>query len=364
MGSEMCIRDSDISDLTQLRISTKNIESNDIAVKGKLIVEKLKQPAGYLRPKSYATPEYVMLDRQTYKALWPYEPYLDEADVTTWPITQAVINTVTTSGINDLNKLAGSRLTPGMYRIIFIPEGQERPDDKNAFYLNVPTDRERKLLEPGIHDLFAMTVAKSSYTPDNNAMLYALANNPSGKVFMNASRNGKTIWQKWVNASNVATEMMKLSRTYLGGIAISAFATGYNTHDTRSQLINIPWTEKELNIQLVTFRDKLQPGSDESWQLKISGPNKDKVNAEVLASMYDQSLDVFAKSPYEKISFPTATITKNYSPVAAGAFNYSVIEQRSAPAENFEPSYIKFRPELVDRYYLIRYSYYLSLIRI
>ncbi len=43
----------------------------------------------------------------------------------------------------------------------------------------------------------------------------------------------------------------------------------------------------------LTFRDKLQPGTDETWSFKIKGPKGDKVTAELLASMYDASLDQF-----------------------------------------------------------------------
>ena len=37
----------------------------------------------------------------------------------------------------------------------------------------------------------------------------------------------------------------------------------------------------------------MQPGSDETWSFKITGENKEKATAEVLASMYDASLDQF-----------------------------------------------------------------------
>src|SRR6185295_1021188 len=38
---------------------------------------------------------------------------------------------------------------------------------------------------------------------------------------------------------------------------------------------------------------KLKPGSKEEWRLKINAKNGDKVAAEMVASMYDASLDAF-----------------------------------------------------------------------
>src|SRR5690606_38410169 len=55
---------------------------------------------------------------------------------------------------------------------------------------------------------------------------------------------------------------------------------------------------KDLRIETVTFRDKLQPNSKEKWTVKILGNDNEKINAEVLANMYDMSLDQFAKNQY------------------------------------------------------------------
>ena len=55
----------------------------------------------------------------------------------------------------------------------------------------------------------------------------------------------------------------------------------------------MPWSNKELKIDYATFRDKTLPGSNEKWTIKISGAKGDKVAAEMLASMYDASLDQF-----------------------------------------------------------------------
>lgn len=72
----------------------------------------------------------------------------------------------------------------------------------------------------------------------------------------------------------------------------------YNDVQTVSKDISILSDKKPLKIELVTFRDKLQPNSKEKWTVKISGEDKEKVTAEVLANMYDQSLDQFAANSY------------------------------------------------------------------
>ncbi|WP_456088414.1 alpha-2-macroglobulin family protein [Parabacteroides sp.] len=49
--------------------------------------------------------------------------------------------------------------------------------------------------------------------------------------------------------------------------------------------------DRRLTIQTETFRDHLLPGSKENWKFRITDADSASVSAEVLASMYDASLD-------------------------------------------------------------------------
>ncbi len=50
---------------------------------------------------------------------------------------------------------------------------------------------------------------------------------------------------------------------------------------------NIPWENKYLDIKAEHLTSKLNPGKEETWKFKVSGPS------EVLAFMYDRSLDAY-----------------------------------------------------------------------
>src|SRR5690606_36184208 len=71
-----------------------------------------------------------------------------------------------------------------------------------------------------------------------------------------------------------------------------------NDVQTKSVDLKIKNEKKDLRIETVTFRDKLQPNSKEKWTVKILGNDNEKINAEVLANRYDMSLDQFAKNQY------------------------------------------------------------------
>jgi hypothetical protein len=78
-----------------------------------------------------------------------------------------------------------------------------------------------------------------------------------------------------------------------GGFGVNFFFVKHNRFYQYKDVINVPWTNKDLKIEYATFRDKTLPGSEEKWKVKIGGYKKELVASEILASMYDASLDQF-----------------------------------------------------------------------
>src|SRR5690606_20656830 len=92
---------------------------------------------------------------------------------------------------------------------------------------------------------------------------------------------------------NKKTIVIPVTDADLGGFAIHYSFAAFNSFKTGTQTISVPHPKSELSIETKTFRDKLEPGTDETWSFNIKGPQGDKVSAELLASMYDLSLDQF-----------------------------------------------------------------------
>src|SRR6202008_3882684 len=67
----------------------------------------------------------------------------------------------------------------------------------------------------------------------------------------------------------------------------------YNRFFNHSSVITVPYTNKELDITFETFRNKLLPGQQEEWKMIIKNKKGEKETAELLATMYDASLDAF-----------------------------------------------------------------------
>ena len=60
-----------------------------------------------------------------------------------------------------------------------------------------------------------------------------------------------------------------------------------------------PQPEKKLKLTWKTFRDKLLPGQKETWTLNVRYPDGFPANAQLMASMYDASLDQFVSHHWD-----------------------------------------------------------------
>ena len=74
-------------------------------------------------------------------------------------------------------------------------------------------------------------------------------------------------------------------------VFLNAVCVFQNRIYEQSQQVKVPWSNKELNIKSISFRDKLLPGQPEEWTFEILDRNNKSNPTEFLASMYDASLD-------------------------------------------------------------------------
>jgi uncharacterized protein YfaS (alpha-2-macroglobulin family) len=82
-----------------------------------------------------------------------------------------------------------------------------------------------------------------------------------------------------------------------GGIAARLVAVRDHQLMQSEVAIAVPWDVYRLEIDFTTFRDRIQPGARETWRVRVRPADAtapEVAAAELLAYMYDRSLDYFA----------------------------------------------------------------------
>ncbi len=118
--------------------------------------------------------------------------------------------------------------------------------------------------------------------------------------------NGNTIlkreWIKINNENRLFTIPFKPE--YKNGLTVMMTYVKDEKFYCHSTDINFEKEKKELEIKLDVFRDKIRPGANEEWRLTIKDNRGNSVLAEVLAGMFDFSLDQIYQAPKWILNLP------------------------------------------------------------
>lgn len=89
-----------------------------------------------------------------------------------------------------------------------------------------------------------------------------------------------------------------IAKQHRGGLSIRVSAVRDYQYLSLTERVDVPWTDRQLDVSFSTFRDRLKPGQKETWRITVKDPHGrplSKGMAEIVAGMYDKSLDFFTQ---------------------------------------------------------------------
>ncbi len=115
------------------------------------------------------------------------------------------------------------------------------------------------------------------------------------QAFIEIEHRGKMIKRYWTSKDRTQ-ELIELPITeeMRGGVTIHLAFVHENRGYFVSHRVDVPWSNKELEIKWERFTSKLGPAQKETWTAVIKGHKAEQAAAEMVATLYDASLDVFA----------------------------------------------------------------------
>ncbi|WP_111706591.1 alpha-2-macroglobulin family protein [Lutibacter citreus] len=277
----------------KINLETTNLNGEFSATKGVLKIYKLQAPQNVLRNRPWNVPDYQEISKKTYQQLFPHEPYTnDENNINNWKKGEQVFETnFNTEESKEITLKKINNWKTGNYTIEV-----EAKDNYNQLVEDKQRFRVFNSKKPQIADkqLFEISTTKFTYKPNETAILKIGSASNNMAVTIAIEKNHKIVSQQIINLNDeVKFVKIPVTENDLGGFVIKYCFSNYNEFKSGTIQIPVPNSINNLEIETRTFRDKLQPGQDETWSFKIKGKNTDKVTAEILASMYDASLDEF-----------------------------------------------------------------------
>ena len=280
------------------KISTQNIEGNFVPASGNIHVEKLKSPAKIFRDRKWQVPDKYSMSKDEFYKDFPEDIYSNENNPSTWPVEAVVLNKNFNTGLNKKLKLPDlENWEDGMYKLTIQSKDKFGEKITETFYFTLYNPKSKNLP-------YTMAdwseLSKTSGEPGENIEIAIGSACSNAHVLYELESDKKIVETKWFDLNNEQNILsIRLKEEYRGNIGVHWCFINNNRLYNHDQTIQVPYTNKMLDIGFETFRDKLQPGENEQWKIKIKGKNGDKVAAEMVATLYDASLDAIVPNKFD-----------------------------------------------------------------
>jgi uncharacterized protein YfaS (alpha-2-macroglobulin family) len=265
-------------------IGTTTLDGDGQSAKGTIRVYRLKEPERVQRP------DILNAVQPRRRGASNGNPSPDPADPRSWETgEQAATASFETNAAGTAT--VAVRLPAGPYRAVL--ESQDRFDKP------VTTRLQLFVLDPAATKFSVkvpnhVAAPRWSVEPGQEFMALWGTGYDRGRAFIEIERGGEVVKSFWTDpAVTQAAVKLPVTEAMRGGFTLRVTYIRENRAFVTSRFVNVPWSNKELTIAWEHFTSKLEPGKKETWTAVVKGPGAKAAAAEMVASLYDASLDQF-----------------------------------------------------------------------
>ncbi len=211
-----------------------------------------------------------------------------DAELERWPGGAEVASGALQHDANGEAPLALPPLEAGAYRLHY-----ETADELGA---KIQISRELVAIAPKAPPplaLFAL-LEKPKVRIGETARIALGSALPDQRLLVELWRDGRVLERRVLEPEGASILELPITADHRGGFAVRVTSIEDFQLLQQTVSVSVPWEEKELQVELSTFRDRLKPGGQETWRVTVKdAKGKPERAAELLAYMYDRSLDAF-----------------------------------------------------------------------
>jgi len=286
-----------------VNINSTNLSGEFVKAKGTVSIFKLKEPQRILRSRLWNKPDYFVMNEKDYIADFPFDVYNNEDSPATWEKGKTVFNSPFDTGeVKSFTVSDFGKWEPGKYLVEMISKDEGGNEIKDIKYITVFSST-AKVVPYKQPAWFA--APKTLVEPGDKAIFLIGSSEKDVVVMYEVEFHGKIIGTSFITLNNEQKRIEFLvQEEHRGNIGVHFTFIRHSRFNHFNSIITVPWTNKNLQLTFGTFRNKLLPGEKEQWQIKIKGPNNEKAAAEMVAALYDASLDEFRSNYWAFSIYP------------------------------------------------------------
>ncbi|MCT4613444.1 MAG: MG2 domain-containing protein [Marinifilaceae bacterium] len=297
---------------------------NNVKLKSRIEInlERLILPSRILKPRYWDIPEEQIISKQDFVKHFPYIAY-DKYDLKdNWEAKSTVFRQIYDGDKENKIKFNEIKFVKaGCYRFKLKAITQFGDTIEKSNVIEIVDSRNRTITNNLIFDY---AFINKDIKKDKN--LVCVFRTAYDNLYLNleAYKDKELIYSDCLNIkSNYSKLKIPIKDVNPGRIQLLFSYVKNNRVYAKKETIELKKENKDLKIETISFRDKIYPGSIEKWSFRIKEDNKLEANAELLASMYDSSLDQIATNigSYENM-WPAELITDVYNSSNVSNYDY------------------------------------------
>jgi hypothetical protein len=278
--------------LASIPLRTTNLNGQPLPATGNIKISLLKEPDRLLREQLWNHPDVFVMEQEDFIRDFPYDSYRNENEPKSLEVKSVVFESTFDTRTDSAIILDNVRKwQPGRYRVEISSKDEFGTDVEimNYFILFSPEDK-----KPPVNEMNWFHVLQNKCEPGENVRFVIGTNESDVRILYEVVHKESVVNSEWMQLSNEQSMLeIPVKEEYRGGFRVNLIFVKHNRIFTNNFAVDVPFTNKKLDVEFITFRDQLLPGQEEEWSLRIRGKNGEKVVAELLTGMYDQSLDQF-----------------------------------------------------------------------
>ena len=285
---------SDMRELPSVQVELTDVNGTPQQGTVGVSVARLRKPNPMRMAPAVLTKGMIQtIDSADYRHRFPQYIYdMSENDRRTWRVESGEWRVESGERRVELPPLQG-----GIYRIVaWALDGQDTVADTAYTVLTPPTDRlsrtdavqwvdrDKTTAHPGERVTFRL----GSAYKDVKAF------------YMIEYGDKQTLRKGWLTLGERLQEVaVDVDSTMLGGLTLSVRTMLHGQSFTESRTVDVPYNHKELKVEITTFRDKLLPGEQEEWTIRVGSgewgvcSTRGQALSTIIMTMYDDALNTY-----------------------------------------------------------------------
>lgn len=277
-------------------LTSTNLNGEFLAAKGEIKLYFVSPFSNKFKENVWQKPEIESISASDFERLFPYEII----EIKTDKANEVLLFSKKVDTEKD-KKIALDFISDyksGNYKIVFSAKDTFNNPIEAVATFEIKQSKEK--FTPG--RLFTAEQINTDPKKDGFAVIKLSSVIPDLYINTNGNYGNQTYFEDTYHLqNNEVTIKVPLKKEFKKSIGVS-FQSIFESEIFEDQ-ITIPLKTEEPKLELLveSFRNKIEPGSKETWSFKLKSTNA-KTEAEVLASMYDSSLDQFSKRDWNTLN--------------------------------------------------------------